>query len=184
MKTKRIVICTLLISTSFLIVKAQDNLPRIVNATSNYTEVNGLLFDYSVGEMVAIETFTMPDGTMLTQGFLQPSELRGIGSGLDIIVFPDMSPNGDGLGHETLTVQNIENYPINDIQIFNRWGNIIFKMSGYDNDENAFKGKANTGMLLGDVEVPDGTYYYILKVFNPNTSKFEIFNGFFVLKRK
>lgn len=165
-------------------VKAQDNLPQIINSASNYTQVDGFLFDYSVGEMTVVETFTLPDGTMLTQGFLQPAFVGGGGEGIPIIVFPDMSPNGDGLGHELLTIQNIENYPVNDIQIFNRWGNIIFKMKGYNNDENSFKGKANTGLLLGDAEVPDGTYYYILNVFDPVDSKIEVFKGFFVVKRK
>ena len=167
-------------------IRAQDNLPQVLNATGNYALVNNYMVDYSVGEMTAVETFTYGGG-MLTQGFLQafvipdgpPNE-----AGSEIEVLPDMSPNNDGLGHETLHIDNIENYPVNDIQIFNRWGNLVFKMSGYDNADNSFKGIANTGMFLGDKELPDGTYYYILKAFIPQTAKTKIFTGFFVIKRK
>lgn len=181
MKTKLIILWTLTLGFGS-VARAQDNLPQIVGSTANYTQVGAYLFDYSVGEMTVVETFKLPDGS-LTQGFLQP--LVGVkGEGLPIIVFPDMSPNGDDKGREMLTIQDIENYPVNDIEIFNRWGNIIFKINGYDNAEHSFKGKANTGLLVDDAEAPDGTYYYILKVLNPTSGKVEIFRGFFVLKRK
>ncbi|MEY3678964.1 MAG: hypothetical protein RI924_1105 [Bacteroidota bacterium] len=164
--------------------KGQDNSPHILNVSGNYVWVNGFVVDYSVGELTAIETFSFSNH-LLTQGFLQPIPILGIGSGgLDITVWPDMSPNNDNMGHEVLFIENILNYPDNDIQIFNRWGNVIFKMDHYDNDQRSFKGKANTGMLADNAEVPDGTYYYILKVFDPVGGKTHLFNGFFVIKRK
>lgn len=168
-----------------LIGRAQDNLPQVLNSTGNYAMVNNYMVDYSVGEMTMVETLSFGGG-MLTQGFLQPalvpSAIGDAGSG--IVVHPDMSPNNDGMGNEDLQIDNIENYPDNEIQIFNRWGNLVFKTSGYDNTNNAFKGIANTGMFLGDKELPDGTYYYILKVFIPTGSKTELHTGFFVIKRK
>lgn len=167
-----------------LSIRAQDNLPYTLNVTGNYALVNGFVFDYSVGEMTAVETFSFSNN-LLTQGFLQSiAPIAFGGGGLDIKVWPDMSPNNDNMGHEVLFIENIANYPENDIQIFNRWGNVIFKMSHYDNDQRSFKGKANTGMLVDDAEVPDGTYYYILKVFDPVGAKTHLFNGFFVIKRK
>jgi gliding motility-associated-like protein len=122
---------------------------------------------------------------MLTQGFMQPLFLSATGGGdLNIKVYPDVSPNNDGQGNESLHIEGIEAYPENDIQIFNRWGNLIFKTHGYHNTDNSFKGKANTGILVDGAEVPDGTYYYILKVFDPVGAKTHIYNGFFVIKRK
>lgn len=183
MKNLGLLFSIILLSTAG--VRGQDNLPQVLNATGNYTLVNNYMVDYSVGEMTAVETFTFGN-SLLTQGFLQPLTIpEGTGEfGSDIEVLPDMSPNNDGLGNETLHIKNIENYPVNDIQIFNRWGNLVFKMSGYDNADNSFKGIANTGMFIGDKELPDGTYYYILKAFIPNVPTTETHTGFFVIKRK
>lgn len=173
------------ISSFSLVLKAQDNLPQTVNSTGYYALVNNYMVDYSVGEMTMVETFGFGGG-MLTQGFLQSTELNDVTGGNEtgIIVWSDMSPNGDGMGHEHLEIENIENYPVNNIEIFNRWGNLVFKMSGYDNAENSFKGFANTGLYVGDKELPDGTYYYILKVFIPANATNEVHTGFFVIKRK
>ena len=181
----RYIACFVMVIQMFsLNTKAQDNLPYILNVTGNYALLNGFVFDYSVGELTAVETFSFSNN-LLSQGFLQsiPPIALG-GGGLNIKVWPDMSPNDDNMGHEVLFIENIGNYPENEIQIFNRWGNVIFKMNHYDNDQHSFKGKANTGMLLDDAEVPDGTYYYLLKVFDPVGSKTHLFNGFFVIKRK
>lgn len=164
--------------------KSQTVQPQVLNTTGNYTQVGGYLFDYSVGELTLVETFVLPE-LMLTQGFMQPLFLSATGGGdLNIKVYPDVSPNNDGQGNESLHIEGIEAYPENDIQIFNRWGNLIFKTHGYHNTDNSFKGKANTGILVDGAEVPDGTNYYILKVFDPVGAKTHIYNGFFVIKRK
>jgi hypothetical protein len=63
-------------------------------------------------------------------------------------------------------------------------GNLIFRTHAYHNTDNSFKGKANIGILVDGAEVPDGTYYYILKVFDPAKAKTHVYNGFFVIKRK
>lgn len=181
---KRIQILCYFILGFGLLAKAQSNLPQIINASGNYVEINGYQLDYSVGEMVAVETLTLPEG-FLTQGFLQPIEIGGGGGNFPtIIVWPAMSPNGDNQGHENLYIENIELYPDNEIQIFNRWGNLVYITKGYDNNQNVFSGKANTGLLIDHAEVPDGTYFYILKVNGPDFPKTLVQNGFFVLKRK
>lgn len=184
MKTKLLGIWFLFMLTA-MVSKAQDNLPQVLNSTGNYVVINGYQFDYSVGEMTAIETFTFSEN-MLTQGFLQSILIPDIISefGSEVIVYPDMSPNNDGQGNETLFIQNITNYPNNELQIFNRWGNLIFKIKGYDNGERIFTGKANTGLLIDGAEVPDGTYFYVLRFSDDITGQIAVKNGFFVIKRK
>ncbi len=63
------------------------------------------------------------------------------------------SPNGDGI-NDYLTIQGLENYPNNELTIFNRWGSVIFSQKGYDGQwDGSFDG----------LPLPDGTYFYILK---------------------
>lgn len=156
----------------------------ILNSTGMYVLLNGYQVDYNVGELTMTETFSIPGGMLLSQGFLQPNSAAGGGNFPDIVVRPDLSPNGDGQGNETLYIENIELYPDNEIQIFNRWGSLIYVTKSYDNAQRSFSGKANTGMLLDNKEVPDGTYYYILKVNDSSFPRTLVLNGFFVLKRK
>ncbi len=63
------------------------------------------------------------------------------------------SPNGDGL-NDLFTIEGINQYPNNELAIFNRWGTEVFRMNGY---KNAWDGTWNNQQL------PDGTYFYVLK---------------------
>jgi len=71
----------------------------------------------------------------------------------DIIIFNGFSPNGDGV-NDFFTIQGIEAFPNNQLLIFNRWGNEVFKMNGY---LNTWDGNWNRKKML-----PDGTYFYVL----------------------
>ncbi|MBI4945376.1 MAG: gliding motility-associated C-terminal domain-containing protein [Bacteroidetes bacterium] len=73
------------------------------------------------------------------------------------------TPNGDGI-NDTWYIQAIQEFPDNEVFVFNIYGNEVFHKKNYAND---WKGTYNGS------ELPDGSYYYILK-FN-NTS--EIFKG-------
>jgi gliding motility-associated-like protein len=65
-----------------------------------------------------------------------------------------ITPNGDGF-NEFWIIENIINFPDNEVTIFNRNGQIVYKKSSYDNTWG--------GTFNGQV-LPDGTYYYTLKV--------------------
>jgi gliding motility-associated-like protein len=47
----------------------------------------------------------------------------------------------------------------NQVTIFNRWGDEVFKTSGYDNNSKRFEGKNDNGK-----ELPSGTYFYTIEV--------------------
>ena len=64
-----------------------------------------------------------------------------------------ITPNGDGI-NDFWYVENIENYPNANVQIFNRWGELIHTETGYDQD---WAGTARNG---GNLE--EGTYFYII----------------------
>ena len=62
------------------------------------------------------------------------------------------SPNGDGR-NDTLTLVDHELYPQNTLEIFDRYGNSVFQMDGYD---SSWDGTGKNG------DLPKGTYFYIL----------------------
>lgn len=79
------------------------------------------------------------------------------------------SPNNSGY-NDRFIVRGIENSSDNELIIFNRQGNIVYKTVNYQND---WDGKDINGRPL-----PEDTYYYILNVDNQYSYK-----GFIVLKR-
>ena len=78
-----------------------------------------------------------------------------------LIIYEGFSPNDDG-ANETWWIEGIENYPNNSVQIFNRWGNKIYEVKGYNNNDRSWGSTSSVGLVLGDTKVPDGTYFYII----------------------
>lgn len=79
-------------------------------------------------------------------------------------VYNEITPNGDGM-NDYLTIACIDNYPDNSVTIYNRYGNKIYEVSGYKNNWN---GIANVSGIIGSGDaIPSGTYYYVLKINNP-----------------
>ncbi|HHB79139.1 MAG TPA: gliding motility-associated C-terminal domain-containing protein, partial [Saprospiraceae bacterium] len=89
----------------------------------------------------------------------------------DIVVFTAVSPNRDGV-NDVFYIANIENYPNNVVDIYNRWGNRVFRGTGY----------ANTwgGSWVDNKIVPDGTYYYVIKL---NDRAKRVFKGYLEIRR-
>ena len=74
-------------------------------------------------------------------------------------VIPEVfTPNGD-LYNATFEIKGLDSYPKNSLQIFNRWGNEVYKASPYKND---WVGTPNVAGKTGSDKLPTGTYYYIL----------------------
>lgn len=80
------------------------------------------------------------------------------------------TPNNDGL-FDTFIIEGINNFPKSELLVFNRWGEIIFKATGYNNDWNGFTGFKE--------EVPEATYFYQLNL-NDGSKPF---TGYLVLTR-
>ena len=89
-------------------------------------------------------------------------------SGCSELFIPDgFSPNNDGLNDE-FYIKNINDlYPNFKLEIFNRYGNMVY--SGGINTPN-FNGKSNQATLIGKEILPSGVYFYIL-YFNDPTNK-------------
>ncbi|MGK4567683.1 gliding motility-associated C-terminal domain-containing protein [Flavobacterium sp. 3HN19-14] len=77
---------------------------------------------------------------------------------LCLIVYNEFSPNGDG-SNETFRIDCIENYPNNSIEIYNRYGVLVYTKKQYMND---WDGTPNVGTFGRQDKLPSGTYYFIL----------------------
>ena len=75
----------------------------------------------------------------------------------DIFIPNGFSPNGDGENDFWLIPNLQECFPENEVQIFNRWGDLVFSQKNYDSN-NAWDGT----WQQNDKDVPDGTYFYVL----------------------
>jgi gliding motility-associated-like protein len=78
-----------------------------------------------------------------------------------IVVHNAFSPNGDGK-NETFVIENIENFE-NTVEIYNRWGVLVYETKNYDNTNIFFDGNSGGRTTIKQSEgLPTGTYYYIL----------------------
>ncbi len=86
-------------------------------------------------------------------------------------VYTVFTPNGDGINDEW-TIENADQFPDFEIEIYNRWGQLVYFHKGYgfgDSVENKWDGKSIKGK-----DLPVGTYYYII---NPNDGNTKPFSG-------
>ncbi|MEO5910107.1 MAG: Ig-like domain-containing protein [Pelobium sp.] len=122
-------------------------------------------------------------GSMVTITDLYPVSLpTGPDENDDINPDPLVSPNGDGAGNESFIIYNISKYPDNEVVIFNRWGNEIYRIKGYNNQDRSFKGVANAGILTNtNKDLVDGVYYYLIYTTQANEKKLN--KGYLILKR-
>uniref|UniRef100_UPI00192AE78D T9SS type B sorting domain-containing protein n=1 Tax=Flavobacterium sp. UGB4466 TaxID=2730889 RepID=UPI00192AE78D len=83
--------------------------------------------------------------------------------GCVIKIFNAVSINGDSK-NERFYIQGLECYPDNTVQIFNRWGVLVFDRDHYNNNDIVFRGISEGRVTIKDSKgLPEGTYYYIIK---------------------
>lgn len=72
----------------------------------------------------------------------------------EIIIHDVITPNGDGI-NDTWVIEGITSFP-NNVQIFDKWGDMVYEYANYD---NSWYGQGKGGRVL-----PDGTYFYLVKL--------------------
>ena len=77
-----------------------------------------------------------------------------INPGDSLTIISGFSPNDDGI-NDRFAIKGIENYPNNEVYIYDRWGVEVFKVKGYNND-NGWDGSWSRNRL------PDGTYFIVI----------------------
>jgi gliding motility-associated-like protein len=81
--------------------------------------------------------------------------------GTEIRPYNGVSRNGDGR-NEIFNIACIENFPGNNVKIFNRAGTLVYEGDGYNNVDIYFDGKSNRGVSPMGILLPDGTYFYVI----------------------
>ncbi|UPZ17969.1 gliding motility-associated C-terminal domain-containing protein [Flavobacterium humidisoli] len=99
-----------------------------------------------------------------------PCDFSDISSSCDILVHNAFSPNSDGI-NDSFIIDRIEDYPDNKVEIYNRWGVLVFEISGYNNSSKVFVGLSQGRVTINRNELlPNGTYYYVIKYKNNSSS--------------
>ena len=83
----------------------------------------------------------------------------------EMVVYNAVSPNGDGR-NDFFRIANISELPEtrkNNVVIVNRWGDVVFSVSDYDNVTRVFTGISSAGNKL-----PPGVYYYRIDIPDAN----------------
>jgi gliding motility-associated-like protein len=93
------------------------------------------------GNLSQTHTFTVVDGT----------DICGI------ISYTGFTPNNDGQ-NDLWVVDYLELHQPNEVEIYNRWGVMVWRGVNYDNVNVVWN-----GYTLDGQELPDGTYYWIIK---------------------
>ena len=74
-----------------------------------------------------------------------------------------LTPNNDGV-NDYLVIDAVTLSPNNKIEIYNRWGRIVYTVENY---KNLFDGTANNKFTISkDKGLPDGIYFYVVKLFD------------------
>jgi gliding motility-associated-like protein len=133
----------------------------------NLNGSGGANYSWSPATYLSSTTVSNPSftATATTTYILTVSDASNTCSSTDDVTVTVVSPivipnvitvNGDGL-NDTWEIENIEGYPNAIIEIYNRWGNLVWKSTGYP--KNWDGSNYRNGEIL-----PDGTYFYIINL--------------------
>ncbi len=107
--------------------------------------------DYlNVASLAYVDQWDTNESNNSAEAFIEPGCL---------VVYNEFSPNGDGV-NDYFKIDCLSRYPNNTLQVFNRWGNIVFQTKSYKNDwDGTSNGRA---IVQPEDQLPEGTYYYVL----------------------
>ena len=127
------------------------------------------IYDWVPGELLDDSTAANPDGQVTGDTYFVVTATDANGcSNIDSvfvdfipeITIPDgFTPNGDGV-NDRWVIDNIERFPDSQVQVVNRWGDVLFEANGYT-ESKAWDGRYENS------DVPIGTYYYVIELNDP-----------------
>lgn len=134
--------------------------PSSVCPTNDCPTVNNLTpGTYSVMVVTDNGTLTIPSDTAMIQNII----ITDSNAPCLVEIFNGVTPNGDG-HNDYFHIENIEQYPDNVVDIFNRWGQHLAHIPGYNNNDKKWRGTINDTDNLA----PSGTYFYIISLGSKN----------------
>ncbi|MFK7750617.1 MAG: gliding motility-associated C-terminal domain-containing protein, partial [Kordia sp.] len=98
-------------------------------------------------------------------------------------IFDILTPNGDGL-NDVFTIRGIQNFPDNNLKIYNRWGVKVCDVDGYGQGNKFFRGYSEGRVTIAkDDRLPVGTYYYVLSYVDENGNRQEKAGPLYINRR-
>ncbi len=110
------------------------------------------IVSHYTGTLTSVPNDTVKLTNLVVSGSLEPCQIS---------VFNGISPNGDGI-NDFFFIENIDQFPDNSVEVYNRWGQKLYEEKKYDNVNTIWKGTVNGG----DTQAPSGTYFYIITLGN------------------
>ncbi|MBS7320781.1 MAG: gliding motility-associated C-terminal domain-containing protein, partial [Myroides sp.] len=107
----------------------------------------------TVTSPVEVEGFGVFTLGKIKEKFLNPG---------DVVIYQGVTPDGDGI-NDYFIIDNINQFPNNNVTIYNRWGRKVYETSAYDSKGNVFRGVAEGTSVVGNEKLPTGTYYYVVE---------------------
>ncbi|MBC5838127.1 gliding motility-associated C-terminal domain-containing protein [Flavobacterium sp. F-392] len=81
----------------------------------------------------------------------------------EIQVFNYVAPDPDGK-NDVFVLGRIHLFPENTVEIYNRWGVLVYETTGYGQNNNFFRGLSDGRVtLIRKEKLPGGTYFYVIK---------------------
>lgn len=122
-------------------------LPPINDSSANQTNLAPGTYYFHITD----GNFNINDSVVIGENQVDCADSLGFYTGI--------TPNGDG-HNDFWTIPGIELVKDNSVVIFNRWGDIVWSTTNYDNitDGKVWKGTNNKG-----AELPDATYFYVVE---------------------
>ncbi|MEM9867472.1 MAG: gliding motility-associated C-terminal domain-containing protein, partial [Bacteroidota bacterium] len=147
------------------------SVPNQATVVANPVGSDAIVFDFSDDN-----SFLEDDITILETSNLCDSGSEGI------IIYNGITPNGDG-SNDYFQIIDIENFPNNNVQIFNRWGVLVYETDNYGQGNNVFRGISEGRLTIAqDRNLPSGTYFYIITFPEENPGK-PRYNGYLYINR-
>jgi gliding motility-associated-like protein len=157
----------LLVSNSTLEPGNTDTIRLIINA--NFQKISGLFFNTAIakatihlGSTAANEALAFSSNGLDPDAPVNPTPIEIAAPANGIFIPGGFSPNQDGI-NDYFVLGNTINYNVK-LEVFNRWGNKVYESTGYY--QNNWDGKSNQANTFANNELVDGTYFYIIQVFD------------------
>jgi gliding motility-associated-like protein len=136
-----------------------------VNSVGGFDPLNNTFNPFGIEIGDYLFTYTVNNGPCPTTYNLL-IRIGGVGPCDAIIIHNAFTPNGDAF-NQYFNIENIEDiacYPTNNVQIYNRWGVLVYETKNYDNNTRRFEGISEGRVTVSkSEELPTGTYFYIIE---------------------
>lgn len=134
-----------------------------LGGSTQLTAFNGTSYTWTPGDYLSDTTIPNPVSTpeqtidytvSSTVGTCDVSTTVTVTVGPPLVIYDGITPNGD-LINDTWTIVGIERFESAMVTVYDRWGQLIFKSTGYAKPwDGTNKGK----------ELPMGPYYYVIEL--------------------